>query len=341
MNMPSVSIIVPIYNVEEYINRCIDSLINQTLKDIEIILVDDESPDNCPIICDEYAIIDQRIKVIHKKNEGLGFARNSGLNIATGEYVAFVDSDDYVDTLMFEKLYATAKEYSLDTVYCGFSNVDYNMKIHEIKEVKELTIYDTPDKIRNVLLDMIACEPSSKIERKYRMSVWHSIYSMNIINENNIRFYSEREFISEDIIFDINYLMETKKIAFIPDSLYFYCFNNNSLTKTFRKDRFEKNVKLYLEMIKQVKEKNIDLNVAKQRIDRFLIGYTRVNLRTISKSNIKYKEKKELINEICTSPIWEKISDYPINKMPIKHKIIMQLIKYKKIRLLILILSII
>lgn len=327
MQNPKVSIVVPIYNVEKYLNRCLNSLLNQTLKEIEIILVDDGSPDNCSILCDEFAKSDKRIKVIHKENEGLGFARNSGLNIATGEYVAFVDSDDYVDKLMFEKLYTTAKEYSLDTVYCGYSNVDYNMKIHEIKEVEMLTIYDTPDKIRNVLLDMIACEPSSKIERKFRMSVWHSIFSMKIMNENNIRFYSEREFISEDIIFDINYLTETKKIAFIPDSLYFYCFNNNSLTKTFRNDRFKKNVKLYLEMIKQVKQKNIDINVAKQRIDRFLIGYTRVNLRTISKSNLKYKEKKELISEICTSTIWNSLNDYPTYQMPIIHRFIMWLIR--------------
>jgi len=93
---PKVSVIVPIYNVEKYFERCMRSLLNQTLKEIEIILVDDESPDNCPAMCDEYAGTDNRVKVIHKKNEGLGFARNSGLEIATGEYVAFVDSDDFV-----------------------------------------------------------------------------------------------------------------------------------------------------------------------------------------------------------------------------------------------------
>ena len=100
--MAKVSIIIPVYNVEKYLDKCIQSAINQTLQDIEIILVDDESPDNCPQMCDDYAKRDGRIKVVHKKNGGLGFARNSGLEIATGEYVTFLDSDDFVDLDTYE-----------------------------------------------------------------------------------------------------------------------------------------------------------------------------------------------------------------------------------------------
>ena len=103
--MPKVSVIVPIYKVEKYLRQCIDSIINQSLKDIEIILVDDGSPDNCPKICDEYKKIDSRIKVIHKKNGGLSSARNAGMKIATGEYIGFVDSDDYVSKEFLEELY--------------------------------------------------------------------------------------------------------------------------------------------------------------------------------------------------------------------------------------------
>ena len=103
---PKVSIIVPCYGVEKYLDRCLNSLVSQTLQDIEIILVDDKSPDNVPIMCDEWARKDNRIKVIHKEvNEGLGYARNTGLKYVEGEYVAFVDSDDYVDTDMYRKLY--------------------------------------------------------------------------------------------------------------------------------------------------------------------------------------------------------------------------------------------
>ena len=94
--MAKVSIVVPIYNVEKYLEQCVDSIINQTLKEIEIILVDDGSPDNCPQMCDEYAKKDSRIKVVHKKNGGLSSARNAGIEVATGDYIGFVDSDDYI-----------------------------------------------------------------------------------------------------------------------------------------------------------------------------------------------------------------------------------------------------
>lgn len=129
--IPKVSIIVPIYNVEKYLDRCIQSLVNQTLNDIEIILVDDGSPDNCPSMCDEYAQKDNRIKVIHKQNAGLGYARNSGLEIAIGEYIAFVDSDDYVDTSMYETLYKKAITISADAVF-----VDLKLKFQRINGVK-------------------------------------------------------------------------------------------------------------------------------------------------------------------------------------------------------------
>ena len=138
MSTPKVSIVVPVYKVEEYIDRCLDSLLNQTLKDIEIILVDDGSPDNCPKICDEYAQKDARVRVVHKQNEGLGYARNSGMEVAVGEYIAFVDSDDFVDIRMFEELYDVARGNDSDVVYCNiykyykFSNRDHSA-------------YDTPN----------------------------------------------------------------------------------------------------------------------------------------------------------------------------------------------------
>lgn len=124
-----VSIIVPIYNVEKYLDRCMESLLNQTLKDIEIIMVDDGSPDNCPKMCDEYAKKDSRVKVIHKRNAGLGEARNSGLKIISGKFVAFVDSDDFVELDMYEKLYTAAENMKSDTVYCGFSKYLSNGKL--------------------------------------------------------------------------------------------------------------------------------------------------------------------------------------------------------------------
>ena len=115
------SVIVPVYNVEAYLPKCIESITAQTYEQLEIILIDDGSTDRCPWICDKYAEKDSRIKVIHKKNGGLGFARNSGLDIAAGEYFAFVDSDDYVDLDFYEKLYTAAKNGDYDLAQGGIS----------------------------------------------------------------------------------------------------------------------------------------------------------------------------------------------------------------------------
>ena len=177
--MPKVSIIVPVYNVEKYLDRCMSSLLNQTLKDIEIIMVDDESPDNCPQLCDEYARKDERVKVIHKKNGGLGLARNSGLEIATGEYVAFVDSDDFVDINMYQELYSTADSYDSDIVYCGFYEYKNESNVKTRQEVCRSIVYKDSE-CHEVLHGMLSpCGAKGRIT-KYEMSVWHSIYRKNI-----------------------------------------------------------------------------------------------------------------------------------------------------------------
>ena len=115
-----ISVIIPVYNVEKYLNECIDSVINSTYKDLEIILVDDGSSDNCPQICDKYACMDNRIKVIHKENEGLSSARNEGFNIANGDYISFIDSDDYISTNLYEIAVDIINEQNCDIFSFGY-----------------------------------------------------------------------------------------------------------------------------------------------------------------------------------------------------------------------------
>lgn len=119
--MPELTIIVPVYKVEPYLRRCIDSILNQTFRDFELILIDDGSPDNCGAICDEYAEKDGRILVIHQKNQGVSAARNAGLDIARGTYLGFVDSDDWIEPEMYETMITTAKEKNVDVVVCGIN----------------------------------------------------------------------------------------------------------------------------------------------------------------------------------------------------------------------------
>ena len=242
--MCKLSIIIPVYNVERYLDKCVQSARHQTLQDIEIILVDDESPDGCPQMCDEYAKKDSRIKVVHKKNGGLGFARNSGLEVATGEYVTFLDSDDFVDLYTYEHLYNIVTTHSLDALYYKFKRFSTENDVQESARINEITEYKNED-VKELMLDVIASEPSAKVDHKIHCSSCTAMYRMAIIKEKNVRFHSERELISEDLIFNLDYLKHTNKVAFNNGEHYHYRANPTSLTSSVRIDRIEKNLQLY------------------------------------------------------------------------------------------------
>lgn len=338
ISTPKVSIIIPVYKVEKYIDRCIQSVINQTLKEIEIILIDDGSPDRCPRICDAYAIKDKRIKVIHKNNEGLGFARNTGIKIATGDYIAFVDSDDYIEPNMYSDLIEIASKFTLDTVFSGYFRENNNHST-QISEVEKITFFNN-EEITNVFLaNMIATDIRIKKERQYAMSVWRGIYSKRIIDKYHILFPSEREYISEDIIFHIDYLSHSRHIAISPNSFYHYILNETSLTQLKRNDRFEKYKILYLGLIHKAKENNL-YEILRYRIDKFFIGYCRSLAYKIVNSNDNFNQKISDLKEISYDKIWEQINAvYPINNMPSSQKLIYNLIYRHYIFLLYIILK--
>lgn len=256
----SVSIIVPVYNVEKYLINSLESLMKQTLKNIEIIVVDDGSTDNCPKICNEYAKKDSRIKIIHKKNEGLGLARNSGLEIATGEYITFLDSDDDIDKNFYESLYNTAKEDNLDAVWGQFKRIDENGNVlKKWNDGMDTKIYQQDEIIKKVMVNMINGK-----EKRIPKSVWCWMYKGDIIRKNNIRFCSERQFISEDLIFQLDIIPLCQKISKInKESYYYYRINNSSLSRKYKKDRFEKIKQLHLEVCRKLKQKNIYEDIIK------------------------------------------------------------------------------
>lgn len=297
--MVKVSIILPIYNVEKYLDRCMNSLLNQTLRDIEIIMVDDGSPDNCPRMCDDYAKNDNRVKVIHKQNAGLGFARNSGLEIATGEYVAFVDSDDYVGVNLYKTLYEKAEKCKCDAVFCGFrTEVKPNKWIYS-DEVKADAVWNGSE-VRCFMLDMIASAAGVKAERLFQMSVWHSIYKRSIIEENHLSFVSEREVASEDIPFQIDYLSKANTVAYIKETFYSYCLNGTSLTATLKPEKYAR----YKQLRACLLSKSTDAEYV-SRVNRLFIGYTRSHLYDIINST--WKHKVAMIKEIQSDDIWKEI----------------------------------
>lgn len=314
MTAPKVSIIIPIYNVEKYLDKCVQSVINQTLQNIEIILVDDESPDSCPQMCDEYAKQDSRIKVVHKKNGGLGFARNSGLEVATGEYVTFLDSDDFVDLYTYEHLYNIAKVELLDAIYYKFERFINENEVTQADPCNEIKEYEN-DNVKELMLDIIASEPSAKVDHKIHCSSCTAMYRFEIIKKNNVRFHSERELISEDLIFNLDFLKFANKVAFNNGAHYHYRINKASLTSKVRPDRVEK-IKVLYDFIKDnITVWGLDYNKAKERNCRLFIGGCR---NAISNYLLKGENKRQWLKEQLSMSVWKNIyKEYNWKQMPL------------------------
>lgn len=334
-DMPKISIIIPVFNVEKYINRCLETIINQTLKDIEIILVDDGSFDKCPLICDSYSKNDNRIKVIHKKNEGLGFARNSGLDIATGEYIAFVDSDDFVDLDVFEKMYNLAIEKKCDAVLQG--NKIYNNGVIKVKETcKRNVLYKDNQIISELLPSIIGADFYGK--DYVGMSVWRGIYKASIIKQNDIHFYSERDFISEDIIFDIEFLKIAKKIYVANLYGYYYCINPSSLTHSSFGNKFLLNDALHKKLELMLKEMNATTK-SFARLDYTYIFNAKACINNeidLIKKNGISKVKLNIKEILSSSELSKTLKRFRTKGMPIHKLIYVFMLKHKTINLLIL-----
>lgn len=332
--MPKVSIIVPCYNVERYLDRCVKSLVNQTLTDIEIILVDDESPDNVPLMCDEYAREDNRIKVIHKKNAGLGMACNSGLEVATGEYVAFCDSDDWVDPDMYQTLYNMALKEHASMVFSGIRRVDEYGNSFVMLVAEKYKVWSGTDSIETFALDMVATDPEVKKERNTAMSAKVVLYNRAMLLNYNIRFESERNMISEDLLFNLDCLVHSDIVVECPKVFYNYFVNSSSLTGVIRKDRCDKYIVLREELLSRYCFSNPKF---KERVNRMFIGYVRDEIARISTTkNETFANKRAVISRIAQFQIWKNIfKDYPVHKMPLTHRLHFIALRFKLVNLLI------
>ena len=321
-----ISVIVPVYNIEKYVKRCIDSILKQSYQNLEIIIVDDGSTDSSSDICDSY--IDQRVRVIHKTNGGLGFARNSGLDIATGKYVTFVDGDDEIRENHIENMINQLVKDEADTCICGFSKVNDKGEI-AYPNVLADEVFEGEDVLKCVFPRMFGSYPGKN--DKIEMSVWAKLFSTEIIKKNNIRFPSEREYISEDIIFGLSYYKYCKKITVSKDVGYLYHDNPGSLTTKYNPNRFILQKKLTKEEITKVRQLGIEIECI-ERIYNTFLGITRYSIKLEEKfiqqngffkayRNIRGICRDEMAKE-AISRIWNK----PI---PIKNRMVLILIKYK------------
>lgn len=217
MNEVLVSVIVPIYKVEKYLRQCVDSIIAQTYKNLEIILVDDGSPDQCPCICDEYATVDSRIKVIHKANGGLSDARNAGTSLATGEYIAYIDSDDWIRKDYIEKLVEIIVDHHAEMAICGSQNVSTRETPAVIIQKHSKCLFTQKKALENLLY-----------QHGMDTSAWGRIVKTKIAK----KYLFPKGLLFEDLATIYKYMLECSKIAYTNEPMYFYYQNPTSITHT-------------------------------------------------------------------------------------------------------------
>lgn len=212
-----ISVIVPVYKVEKYLEKCVNSIRSQSYSDLEIILVDDGSPDNCGKICDEMALNDQRIRVIHQKNQGLAAARNAGLAIAQGKYVAFVDSDDTIENGTYLLLYNMIEHYDTDIAICGCRKV----KESEVLEQVEYSKYENRVLDNNKLWELVFGQLNN--------SSWNKLYKRSLIGDLQ---FPQKVVHGEDLLFNIEYLAKCNIGVYNEAPVYNYLSRNNSITRS-------------------------------------------------------------------------------------------------------------
>lgn len=241
-----ISIIVPVYNVEKYLEKCVDSIIKQTYKNIEIILVDDGAKDNSGKICDELKEKDNRIKVIHKPNGGLSDARNAGLKIAKGEYIGFVDSDDYIAEDMFETLYNLNKENDSDISIVSYYEI-YNGKVIGVRESDKLEILNRTEAIKELLVDA-----------KIQSYAWNKLFKRELFE--NTEFPTNKNF--EDIATTLLLFEKANKVVLLENPKYYYVRRDDSIIGV-------KNYKTYKDYLDVIYDKFLYLDGKYEELDLY------------------------------------------------------------------------
>lgn len=293
---PKVSIIVPVYKVEKYLHKCVDSILSQTLKDFELILINDGSPDRCGEICDEYAKFDSRVKVIKKENGGLSSARNAGLDVALGNYVGFVDSDDWIEADMYELLYNLCVQNDCEIASCS-STIHYNHKT-VINGGHPLTIHTTKEAMKAMLEGNL-----------YDEVVWTKLFKKSLLDE--IRFTVG--IIYEDTDFTYKVIHKSKRVGCIGVPKYHYIKRENSTM-----DLALKNIKIDGVFIYEDMYKFIDKNY-KELSDLVALklantAMTVMNLMSLNSDFSKYKHEYYGVVKILNRYFYQiiKLKPYPI-----------------------------
>lgn len=318
-----ISVIVPVYNVEPYLATCLDSLLDQSLPPHEIILVDDGSTDRSGLICDEYSKTYESVIAIHKKNEGLGFARNTGLDAISGRYIVFVDSDDWLLPNALLDMATTMAQAEADLVIAGYQRASNDGSLHDVIEYKSQTFCG--EDITDVLIPRL-CGSSPSCTDCISMSAWSKMYRAELLK--TIRFPSEREMISEDFVFNLYYCLKSSTICLSSSTGYIYRDAPHSLTTSYRAERFTATLNFHDQMERLLSKHGI-LQKCHQRLNKTFFISLRVCIKqTALHYRSDYLHACRLIQSICRNEgVLKRIESYPVRRLGIAQQLFLWLVK--------------
>lgn len=336
--MKMVSVIIPVYNVVKYLPECINSVLRQSYKNYEIILIDDGSTDGSEAVCDLYGEKYENVHAFHKVNEGLGIARNYGLARAKGDYVLFLDSDDYVKENFIEVLCRHMEEKHADYCKGGFFRVDDFSKIVSTRKYNNSVFSE--DEIKNKLIPRFFGS-SPKSNDSVEMCVCACLFKRSIIKKNQLRFLSEREVLSEDIFFSIDYLKKTK-VACLSDYVgYYYRVNNESLSHSYRVDRFEKSKYLFESLLRISRELGYGESVERRIVKHFFINIrSSLSQEKRSISGLSKAQERSNIGKIINDRLVQKaIKNYPVSSLGFRQRFFLNAIRKRRADLILLLIE--
>ena len=321
------------YNSEQYLSRCIDSVLNQTLKSVEVILVDDGSSDASPLICDEYAKNNENVIVIHKQNSGQGLARNDGMKNVNGRYVAFLDSDDYMNADAYENIVNRLDVTNADVCAFGYDKLDANGICRYKVKIRERE-YSGRIELKEFMLHFFGDNPKDDDLRG--VSACMSVYRAQIMKDNNVLFPSERAVLSEDTIFNLEYCKHINKAVTMEDSYYHYCIHEQSHTQRFDAGRIARTDEFCSILFKYAEYYGITVET-EDRINMVMwLSIMESIKRAVLQKNIvgregAYKLVKRIVNNDI---VREYISNLKTSGLSIKQKSFYFAIKHRFIALI-------
>jgi len=325
MNKPLVSVIVPIYKVEAYLDQCIESIVNQTYPNLEILLIDDGSPDGCGTICDRWAEKDPRIRVVHKENGGLSDARNTGMALATGEFLMMPDSDDYLLPNTIQTMVNYALDHHAQCVLGGYQRLYPDGSLIQHSGTEQLIVCHSKQEIEyHILRRLLGAEYTGMPHLS--QSSCMKLYSRQSIEEQKLYFHPTKEVGMEDFYFNIQFFSRVDSAVIIPENNYIYRYNNQSISSTFNPDRVNCMIRLY-HRLKQ--EPVVSGNREHlQMLSATLLGIVSVHIKQIVASCMPHKISM-ISQEMSNPAVREMLSVCAIPKVKFPLSLFCFLMKYR------------